>query len=85
MTDIVVSIDAPEIEINLDNGIIRITPELYTGAYIVTPKIAEETILQTAQKYLENNVRVLEIPVHEVTNPQGGTTVTIGEVNYGSI
>lgn len=51
---------------------------IYDGEYIVTPKAFEEQILETANKAMRDNVTVLEIPYIEVTNPSGGTTVSIG-------
>lgn len=52
--------------------------EEYTGSYEVVPS-AKEQILATAQKVLENNVTIKEIPYKEVTNVGNrGTTVIIG-------
>lgn len=50
----------------------------YTGAYEVTPKTYGQ-ILSTKNKSMAENVRVFSIPYFEVSNPQGGKTVTIGE------
>ena len=52
--------------------------EPYMGDYIVTPKPFEETVLMTREKVMTENVRVLEIPFAEVSNPQNGKTATIG-------
>lgn len=52
--------------------------EVYSGEYNVTPKAWEETVLPTADKLLTDDVRVFEIPYAEVSNIQGGYTVTIG-------
>lgn len=49
----------------------------YTGEYIVVPKVYEQT-LETAHKVMADDVKVLEIPYHEVSNPFNGITVTIG-------
>lgn len=53
--------------------------EEYTGSYEVVPS-ANEQILATAQKVLENNITVKEIPYKEVTNVGNnkGITVIIG-------
>lgn len=48
----------------------------YDGAYSVTPA-ASEQILQTANKMMKSNVIIESVPYNEVTNPAGGTTVTI--------
>ena len=55
----------------------------YTGEYTVTPKTAEETILQTKGLKMVKDVKVLKIPTYEVSNPQGGETLIIGDEYYG--
>lgn len=52
--------------------------EPYMGNYTVLPKPFEETVLLTKEKVMTDNVRVLEIPFAQVSNPQGGKTTTIG-------
>lgn len=54
----------------------RLHPE-YEGPYEVTPHFYEQQ-LQTKSKLMTDDVTVEIIPAHEVTNPQGGLTVTIG-------
>lgn len=54
-----------------------VKPPPYEGDYEVVP-IYEDIDLETKEKYMEENVKVNAIPVHEVSNPQGGVTVTIG-------
>lgn len=49
----------------------------YDGDYIVTPRTYEQS-LDTDNKYLTDDVTVLEIPKTVVSNPNGGYTVTIG-------
>lgn len=49
----------------------------YDGEYSVTPRFYEQT-LETKEKLMIDNVTVEVIPAHEVTNPAGGLTVTIG-------
>lgn len=50
----------------------------YDGSYEVTPLVATESILQTNQKKMEDDVVVLPIPYYETTNESGGYTVIIG-------
>lgn len=50
----------------------------YEGPYEATPKSYEQTLL-TDDHYMEDNVVVNRIPYSEVSNPQGGKTVNIGE------
>lgn len=62
-------------------GVIRIRPEdydIYDGDTMVKPKVNEQTILPTAQKILDEDITVLEIPYFQTTNPQGGNTIYIG-------
>ena len=49
----------------------------YDGPYEVTPRFYEQT-LETKNKLMTDDVTVEIIPAHEVTNPAGGLTVTIG-------
>lgn len=49
----------------------------YDGPYEVTPRFHEQT-LKTKNKLMTDDVTVEIIPAHEVTNPAGGLTVTIG-------
>lgn len=49
----------------------------YHGTYSVTPTLNEQT-LATANKYLSRDIIVQSIPVAEVSNSAGGTTITIG-------
>ena len=52
--------------------------EIYDGEYVVTPKFYEETVLETQNKKMEDNVQVLEIPYYETRNPSGSYTIYIG-------
>ena len=51
----------------------------YDGDYEVTPKILEQE-LETRNKSMTDNVKVLSIPFSEVINPEGGTTVNIAYI-----
>lgn len=51
--------------------------EKYTGPYRITPRIHEQSF-ETAQKMMEQDLTVLEIPYAPVANDSGGVTVTIG-------
>ncbi len=63
--------------INTGNG------EIYDGEYSVTPKVYEETELETKHKLMKDDVVVRKIPTFEVSNESGGTTLIIGEEIYG--
>lgn len=49
----------------------------YEGGYTVIPRKVEQT-LPTKQKSMEEDMTVEAINYLEVTNPEGGKTVTIG-------
>ena len=51
--------------------------EVYEGSYQVTPKTASQT-LATANKLMQADVMVKEIPYAEVSNNSGGKTASIG-------
>lgn len=51
---------------------------IYTGDYIVTPKVIEQT-LATKDKKMIDDVTVLEIPFYETINVAGGNTVFIAD------
>ena len=56
----------------------------YKGEYTVTPKVEQETILQTKGLKMVKDVKILKIPTYEVSNPHGGETLIIGDEYYGS-
>ena len=51
----------------------------YTGEYSVTPEVDTVQTLETAGKYLTNDVTVNAIPDYEVSNEAGGNTFIIGK------
>lgn len=55
-----------------------IKAENYEGEYEVIPS-REAQILETGQKFMAEDVMVHKIPFHEVSNLNGGTTITIGK------
>lgn len=50
----------------------------YEGAYEITPKTSTQT-LDTAQKFMSEDVTVNAIPFYETSNTSGGNTVYIGK------
>lgn len=53
--------------------------DTYSGPYSVEPRSDTDQTLNTALKYMKQNVTVKKIQYAEVSNNSGGTTVTIGE------
>lgn len=52
--------------------------ESYDGEYKVTPKVTEQ-VLPTAKKFMNADVTVAKIPIYDVSNNSGGTTVYIAD------
>lgn len=52
--------------------------EFYDGSYEVTPKVISQT-METAQKFLTDDMTVKAIPFFNVANTSGGNTVYIGK------
>ena len=51
----------------------------YTGSYDITPKLTTQT-MGTNQKSMSGDVTIRPISFHEVSNPEGGYTLTIGDI-----
>lgn len=61
-------------------GVVQLLPEdigIYDGETTVEPKATSETVLETAQKIVQDDITVLRVPFYQVSNPQGGNTVYI--------
>lgn len=54
--------------------------EPYNGDYVVTPKVAEQT-LETKAKVMADDVQIKAIPFFETANNAGGDTVYIGTMD----
>ena len=55
------------------------TYDVYRGEYEVTPKAHSETILETREKLMADDVTVLKIPYYETSNESGLTVYIAGE------
>lgn len=51
--------------------------DYYEGPYEVTPRAWQETVLETKDKAMADDVTVLEIPYYETGNVYNGLTVYI--------
>lgn len=49
----------------------------YKGDYVIIPSCSAQE-LETKGKLLAHNMMIEPIPLHEVSNEAGGTTITIG-------
>lgn len=75
--DVDVQISEPYvINLEIQEGSGGVLP-YYDGSYNVIPRIVGQT-LETKNKSMRDDVTVDPINYAEVTNPQGGKTVTIG-------
>lgn len=54
--------------------------EVYDGEYTVAPKAHESQTLETANKLLEENVLVLDVPYFQTSNEYGDTVYIASEV-----
>lgn len=52
--------------------------DVYTGEYVVIPKVIEQT-LETQNKLMLDDVTVKEVPYYETSNTSGGLTVYIAQ------
>lgn len=52
---------------------------MFSGEFVVSPNTQSDIVLETAQKFLDSNIKINKIPFAEVSNNTGGTTVTIGD------
>ena len=51
---------------------------VYRGEHVVIPLADAQTVLETAEKLLLENITVTKIPYYETSNSAGGDTVYIG-------
>lgn len=73
-----------EFELEVESALMVYTGgEPYVGGYEVTPKVAQSTVLETANKVLAKDITVKKIPQFEVSNEANGKTLIIGEEYYG--
>ena len=63
---------------NLRYEKIIIDGQEYEGVYSFYPSLSSDIILQTKQKKLRDDITCYKVPYAEVSNPQGGETITIG-------
>lgn len=79
--NVTVSSNTLNIPITVGNAIIVHGGEHYEGPYEVIPKAFNETVLETKDLLMDDDVTVLKIPYYETSNLSGGYTVYIaGEV-----
>jgi hypothetical protein len=51
---------------------------IYRGDMVITPKVREETVLETERTTVLGNITVLEIPYYETSNVKGITFIVGG-------
>ena len=64
-----------EVDIDFESNASSI--ESYPGPYVITPKRYDEQVLNTKEKYMNDDVTVLKVPYSEVGNAAGGVTCNI--------
>lgn len=65
--------------LHVSNSIQEANDGEYKGPYVVTPKVDESVLLETANRLIENNINIKKIPTYEVSNEADGITFLIGE------
>lgn len=53
--------------------------DYYDGDYSVIPKVTRQT-LPTEKKFLGSDIKVEKIPIFDVSNTSGGTTIYIADI-----
>ena len=74
--------DGPETTVTIGTPVARdLGADVYEGPYEAIPKAHAETIFQTKNKLLIDNVYVREVPYWETSNQSGITAYIASEVN----
>ena len=58
-------------------SVVEVLPHVYGGDYTVTPIVDEDIVLPTKSKTMAEDLTVRKIPIYEMDNDRGGTTVYI--------
>ena len=66
-----------EFTVGFETGMASASCIPYEGSYKITPAIESQT-LPTADRHMQADLTVLEIPYYEVGNTQNGKTIIIG-------
>lgn len=74
---------AEEMEFDSTLAIQLINTDTYTGEYVVIPKAHEETVLETKDKTMADDVTVRKVPYYETSNQTGTTIYIASEVTNG--
>lgn len=74
---------AEEMEFDSTLAIQLINTDTYTGEYVVIPKAHKETVLETKDKTMADDVTVRKVPYYETSNQTGTTIYIASEVTNG--
>ena len=47
--------------------------------YTIQSLVQQDQVFDTKDKFMEEDITILKVPVYEVSGPTGGTTIIIGE------
>ena len=47
--------------------------------YTIQGSSVEDKVYDTQDRYMEEDITILQVPMYEVSGPDGGTTLIIGE------
>ena len=68
-----VNVDAPTVVVDADGR------PYYTGSTTVVPQAHQQTVLETSNKILLDDITVTEVPYYATSNSAGGQTVFIAD------
>lgn len=77
--DVDIGIINEEIQIDVEEGSHGGIFPYYEGSYEISPSIHEKT-LETKNKSMEKDLKVLQIPMHKFDNTSNGQTIVIGGI-----
>ena len=79
-----IDIDAPSgtktlVDVDIGASHSGVEYPTYHGPTVIKPEAYDMQLLETENTTVKENIIVLPIPYFETTNPQGGSTIYIGE------
>lgn len=73
--------DVDRVKMGVGDPVIRTGDyDIYDGPYEAVSAVRRDTVLNTRGMAMADDVTIHPIPIYEVSNPQGGKTVTIGNI-----
>lgn len=77
-TSVQMTVNVMQQNVDMHVGVEYANAPAFDGDYEVTPRLHNPIVLETAEKLMQDDVTIHEIPITRTTNPQNGITVLIG-------